>query len=107
MLNWPLSEKARRLQLDVHIETSASDKHAIDHATHIALKTGASSVRFYPRYEGHLQEVLSKIALDIQYLKARYQDSWLTFTLEQHEDLKSHELTALIEQSGMSSLSAF
>ncbi|HHK9742026.1 TPA: sugar phosphate isomerase/epimerase family protein [Raoultella ornithinolytica] len=101
------SEKARRLQLDVHIETSASDKHAIDHATHIALKTGASSVRFYPRYEGHLQEVLSKIALDIQYLKARYQDSGLTFTLEQHEDLKSHELTALIEQSGMSSLSLF
>ncbi|WP_434586966.1 sugar phosphate isomerase/epimerase family protein [Klebsiella sp. R390] len=99
------AEKAKQLQLDVHIETSASDQQAIDHATRIALKTGATSVRFYPRYEGHLQDVLPKINLDIQYIKDRYQDSGLTFTLEQHEDLKSHELVALIEQSGMSSLS--
>ncbi len=32
------SEKAQRLQLDIHIETSSSDKQAIDHVTHIALK---------------------------------------------------------------------
>lgn len=99
------AEKAKKLQLDVHIETSASDQQTIDHAARIALKTGATSVRFYPRYEGHLQDVLPKINLDIQYIKERYQDSGLTFTLEQHEDLKSHELVALIEQSGMSSLS--
>ena len=46
----PLGDKARRLNLDIHIETSASDKASIDEAVAIALKTGASSVRFYPRY---------------------------------------------------------
>lgn len=98
-------DKARRLALDVHIETSASDKDTIDTAVRIALKTGATSVRFYPRYEGHVQEVMAKIAHDIGYIKAQYQHSGLTFTLEQHEDLKSHELVALIEQSGMPELS--
>lgn len=39
-------DKARRLNLDIHIETSASDKASIDEAVAIALKTGASSVRF-------------------------------------------------------------
>ena len=43
-------DKARLLNLDIHIETSASDKASIDEAVAIALKTGASSVRFYPRY---------------------------------------------------------
>lgn len=98
-------DKARQLNLDVHIETSASDKKAIDQVVAIALKTGASSVRFYPRYEGNLQEVMSIIAKDIAYIRDTYQNSGLTFTLEQHEDLKSHELASLIKQSGMESLS--
>lgn len=98
-------DKARQLNLDVHIETSASDKKAIDQVAAIALKTGASSVRFYPRYEGNLQEVMSIIAKDIAYIRDTYQNSGLTFTLEQHEDLKSHELASLIKQSGMESLS--
>lgn len=98
-------EKARKLKLDVHIETSASDKKSIDQAATIALKTGASSVRFYPRYEGHLQEVMSVIAGDIAYLRDAYQNSGLTFTIEQHEDLTSHELVSLIKESGMDSLS--
>lgn len=36
-------DKARRLNLDIHIETSVSDKASIDEAVAIALKTGASS----------------------------------------------------------------
>lgn len=98
-------DKARRLSLDVHIETSASDNKTINQAVDIALKTGASSVRFYPRYEGHLQDVMSIIAQDIAYLRERYQHSGLTFTLEQHEDLKSDELITLVKQSEMDSLS--
>lgn len=98
-------DKARRLQLDIHIETSASDKQAIDQAVAIALKTGASSVRFYPRYEGNLRQVLEVITQDIKYLRDSYHDSGLTFTLEQHEDLKSHELVSLIQGSDMASLS--
>ncbi|WP_413596093.1 sugar phosphate isomerase/epimerase family protein [Citrobacter youngae] len=98
-------DKARKLQLDIHIETSASDKKSIDQAVSIALKTGASSVRFYPRYEGNLQDVLAMIMQDIHYLREHYQDSGLTFTLEQHEDLKSHELVSLVQNSDMTSLS--
>ncbi len=98
-------DKARRLNLDIHIETSASDKASIDEAVAIALKTGASSVRFYPRYEGNLRDVLSIIANDIAYVRETYQDSGLTFTIEQHEDLKSHELVSLVKESEMESLS--
>ena len=98
------ADKAKALQLDIHIETSASDKQTIDQAATIALKTGATSVRFYPRYEGHLHDVMEKISADIQYIKKAYSHTGLTFTLEQHEDLKSAELVNLIKQSEMPTL---
>ncbi|AEG96397.1 TPA: TIM barrel protein [Klebsiella aerogenes] len=98
-------EQAKALRLDIHIETSASDKETIDQAVAIALKTGATSVRFYPRYEGPLQDVLASISADIQYIKETYSHSGLAFTIEQHEDLKSIELVNLVKQSEMPSLS--
>lgn len=98
-------EKARRLGLDIHIETSASDAKTIDQAVAIAIKSGASSVRFYPRYEGHLDAVLSQIRQDIHYIKENYQHSGLTFTLEQHEDLKGHELVKLVNDAHFPQLS--
>lgn len=93
------AEKAKRYHLDINIETSASDNKTLDDAIRIALKTGASSVRFYPRYEGALSDVLRRISADIGYLKTHYQHSGLTFVLEQHEDLKSHELVTLIKEA--------
>ncbi|HHQ6537742.1 TPA: sugar phosphate isomerase/epimerase family protein [Serratia fonticola] len=98
-------DKARQLGLDVHIETSASDAKTLDQAVAIALKSGASSVRFYPRYEGHLDDVMVKIAQDIQYIKQNYQHSGLSFTLEQHEDLKSHELMSLLAEADFPQIS--
>lgn len=98
-------QRAAALGLELHIETSASNAVAIDEAVHIARHTGARSVRFYPRYEGHLQEVLARVAADIQYMKSRYGDSDLRFTIEQHEDLTSHELVALVAGSGWPQLS--
>ncbi|TCM67053.1 xylose isomerase-like TIM barrel protein [Acinetobacter calcoaceticus] len=97
--------KMAAIGLDIHIETSASDANSIDHAVHIAQMTGATSVRFYPRYEGLLNEVLAKVAADLQYIKARYQDSALTFSIEQHEDLTSQEMHDLVVNSGMQNLS--
>lgn len=97
--------QAAALGLALHIETSASGSEAIDEAVHIARHAGASSVRFYPRYEGHLQDVLRRVAADIQYMKARYSDSGLRFTIEQHEDLTSHELVALVADSDWPQLS--
>lgn len=99
------ADKARQLGLDVHIETSASDAKTLDQAVAIAIKSGASSVRFYPRYEGHLDDVMPKIAQDIQYIKRNYQHSGLSFTLEQHEDLKSHELMSLLAEADFPQLS--
>lgn len=97
-------ELATRYCLDIHIETSASDKETLDDAIRIALATGATSVRFYPRYEGFLNDVLEKITKDISYL-SQLDDCGLTFTIEQHEDLKSHEIVALVQNSGMKNLS--
>lgn len=97
-------EKAAGYNLDVHIETSASDKATLEDAIRIARATGATSVRFYPRYEGYLNDVLDKVASDIAYL-SRYDDCGLSFTLEQHEDLQGHELVALVKNSGMKNLS--
>jgi sugar phosphate isomerase/epimerase len=99
------AQKSRQLGLDVHIETSASDAQTIDEAVRIALKSGATSVRFYPRYEGPLTEVMARVAQDIQYIKNHYQHSGLTFTLEQHEDLQSHELVHLVQQADFPQLS--
>lgn len=97
-------EKAQGYKLDIHIETSASDKATLDDAIRIARATGATSVRFYPRYEGYLNEVLDKIAGDIAYL-SQFDDCGLSFTIEQHEDLQSHELVTLVKNSGMKNLS--
>ncbi len=91
--------------LEIHIETSSTDSEAIDHAVRIAQKTGATSVRFYPRYEGYLQDVLQKIAADLQYVKARYENSKLSFVMEQHEDLNSQEMHDLVRDCGMKNLS--
>ncbi|MFV0449787.1 MAG: sugar phosphate isomerase/epimerase family protein [Vibrio sp.] len=96
--------KASEYNLDIHIETSASDKETLNEAIYIAESTGATSVRFYPRYEGKLYDVLAKVSEDIDYLK-QFDDCGLTFTIEQHEDLKSHELVTLVKNSGMKNLS--
>lgn len=98
-------EKAKNYGLDLKIETSSSASEAIDKAVDIALKTQASSVRFYPRYEGHLQDVLEKVRVDIQYIKQQYEKTGLRFVIEQHEDLKSHELNSLVEEANFPNFS--
>lgn len=98
-------QKAKDYKLDVKIETSSSEPKAIDKAVNIALKTGASSVRFYPRYEGNLQEILDKVKGDIAYIKQQHSKSGLDFVIEQHEDLKSHELNSLVEGADFPNIS--
>ncbi len=98
-------QKAKAYNLDLKIETSSSAAQAIDEAVHIALKTGASSIRFYPRYEGHLNDVLQKVKTDIEYIKNTYEHTGLKFVIEQHEDLKSHELNSLVEEANFPNFS--
>ena len=103
-LSW-FGQKARDYALDIHIETSASAPDDIDQAVRIALATGATAVRFYPRYEGYLQDVLTRVANDIGYMKAQYGHTGLRFTIEQHEDLKGRELVQLVRDSQWRQLS--
>ncbi|HEJ9628548.1 TPA: TIM barrel protein [Proteus mirabilis] len=98
-------EKAQKYGLDLKIETSSSEAKAIDKAVDIALKTKASSIRFYPRYEGHLKDVLAKVSSDIQYIKKQYEKTGLKFVIEQHEDLKSYELNQLVEEANFPNFS--
>ncbi|QAV24112.1 hypothetical protein PH4a_12520 [Proteus hauseri] len=98
-------EKVKEYELDLKIETSSSEAKAIDKAVDIALKTKASSIRFYPRYEGYLQDVLAKVSADIQYIKKQYENTGLKFVIEQHEDLKSYELNRLVEEANFANFS--
>nr|WP_314266815.1 TIM barrel protein [uncultured Moellerella sp.] len=93
------ADKAKECGLDIKIETSSSEASVIDKAVDIAIKTKASSVRFYARYEGHLKDVLLKVSQDIEYIKKNYSHLDLDFVIEQHEDLKSDELKSLVENA--------
>ncbi|WP_429183273.1 sugar phosphate isomerase/epimerase family protein [Aeromonas rivipollensis] len=97
--------KAVRLGLDINLEISSSAPAEIDEAVIIAEKIGATSLRFYPRYEGHLSTVLARIRDDLAHIRQQHGHRALSFTIEQHEDLKSVELVQLVQESGIDSLS--
>ncbi|MFB2866196.1 sugar phosphate isomerase/epimerase family protein [Aeromonas sp. MdU4] len=97
--------KAEQLGLDINLEISSSAPAEIDEAVAVAEKIGATSLRFYPRYEGHLSVVLARIREDLAHLRQQHGHRQLTFTIEQHEDLKSGELVQLVRESGIASLS--
>lgn len=97
--------KAGRLGLDINLEISSSAPAEIDEAVIIAEKIGATSLRFYPRYEGHLSTVLARIRDDLAHIRQQHGHRALSFTIEQHEDLKSVELVQLVQESGIDSLS--
>lgn len=97
--------KAVRLGLDINLEISSSAPAEIDEAVIIAEKIGATSLRFYPRYEGNLSTVLARIRDDLAHIRQQHGHRALSFTIEQHEDLKSVELVQLVQESGIDSLS--
>lgn len=81
------------------------DKASIDEAVAIALKTGASSVRFYPRYEGNLRDVLSIIANDIAYVRNVSGQRPDFYDRTAWRFKKPSELVSLVKESEMESLS--
>lgn len=97
--------KAANLGLDINLEISSSAPAEIDEAVIVAEKIGATSLRFYPRYEGHLSTVLARIRDDLAHIRQQHGYRALSFTIEQHEDLKSGELVQLVQESGIDSLS--
>lgn len=91
--------------LDLHIETSATEEQELADAVRIALATGATSLRCYPRYEGRISEIIRRTIEDLKRLPVFDSGSRLRYTLEQHEDLKSDELVHILEAVGNPQLS--
>ncbi|MEI2301996.1 sugar phosphate isomerase/epimerase family protein [Ensifer sp. MJa1] len=86
-----------RLGLELHVETSTTEAAGLFDAVRIALATGATSLRCYPRYEGRVSEIVSRTIADLRRLETFDPEGRLRFTLEQHEDLKSEELIGILK----------
>ncbi len=88
---------AQSLDLEVHVETSATDEATLRAAVTVARETGATSVRCYPRYPGPVSQIIAQTIRDLRLLPQLDPDGLLDFLLEQHEDLKSHELVHILQ----------
>ena len=88
---------AQSLGLEVQVETSATDEATLRAAIKVALDIGATSVRCYQRYAGPVSEIISQTVRDLRLLPQLDPEGKLDFLLEQHEDLKSHELVQILE----------
>lgn len=88
---------AQSLGLEVHIETSATDEATLRAAIRVARETGATSVRCYPRYSGPVSQIIAQTIRDLRLLPQLDPNGELDFLLEQHEDLKSHELVHILQ----------
>ncbi|MGQ3215696.1 MAG: sugar phosphate isomerase/epimerase family protein [Shinella sp.] len=82
--------------LDLHVETSTTEAAGLSDAVRIALAVGATSLRCYPRYEGRVSEIIDWTIADLRRLATFDPEGRLRYTLEQHEDLKSEELTGIL-----------
>ena len=93
-----LSRRAQALGLDIHLEISSTQKSDVDRVMEIARVMGVKNIRVYARYEGRLSHVLSIIASDLLYIaqQADLYDLYVDF--EQHEELKSSEIAALLQR---------
>ncbi|MEE9102778.1 TIM barrel protein [Pseudomonas nitroreducens] len=99
-------EKARSLGLALHVEISSTRPEDVDQAVAVALAIGSRNIRVYSRYEGHLSRVMDLIELDLRRLAQLADEHDLNFDFEQHEELKSDEIAALLRKVGHPRLNA-
>ena len=88
------------LGLTVFLETSDTDKNAIDEVVAVARDVGAKTIRAYSRYEGKFSSVLEQIRRDLAYMGEIAERFDLNFDFEQHEDLKAIEIADLLRENG-------
>jgi len=96
---------AAERDLKLHVETSSTDRRHLETAAEIARDISAESIRSYPRYEGRVSDILQRTIADLKALAAIDPEGRFRFTLEQHEDLKSHELVRIVQAVGNPRLS--
>lgn len=97
--------QAVALGLEVHVETSSTEAGDLTVAAATAEAVGATSMRFYPRHCGPVSQVMARTIADLALLSGLDAGGRLTFTLEQHEDLKSAELVEIVRRVGHPRLS--
>ena len=90
--------KADNLGLEVHLEISSTLKKDVDQVIAIAKAIGTRNIRVYSRYEGTLSRVMDMIESDLHYLAQQADKHDLFFDFEQHEELKSGEITQLLNR---------
>nr|WP_077524517.1 TIM barrel protein [Pseudomonas resinovorans] len=100
------ADKARALELDVHVEISSTLPEDVDQAVAVARAIGSRNIRVYSRYEGHLSRVMDLIEDDLQRLARLADEHDLNFDFEQHEELKSDEIASLLRRVGHPRLNA-
>ena len=91
---------ARRLGLDVHLEISTTERAEVDELVRIARVMGVEHLRVYSRYEGVLSAVLARVESDLSYLAEVADREGVQFYFEQHEELKSTEIAAVLRKAG-------
>lgn len=96
---------AKALSLSLDIETSSTEIADLSAAIAIARDTGAGSVRFYPRYQGRVSDIITRTISDLRQLPQLDPAGRFRFLLEQHEDLKSFELVKILAETGHPNLS--
>lgn len=91
--------EAARLELEVHLEISSTEKADVDEVVRIAGILGVQHIRVYSRYEGVLSDVLVRVDEDLAYMGALADTHNIQFYFEQHEELKSGEIAAALRKA--------
>jgi len=87
---------AEKLGLGINLEVSSVDRDEIAEVVRIARALGARNIRVYIRYAGRVSEIIRRGIADLRNAARIADEHDLRFTLEQHEDLKSHELVQIV-----------
>jgi sugar phosphate isomerase/epimerase len=88
------------LGVRIDVETSSTEVAVLAQAVAVAHDVGADLVRCYPRYAGPVSTILPRVVRDLRQLGALDPERRLLFALEQHEDLTSTELVAILREVG-------
>jgi len=88
---------AKKLGMGINLEISSTSKNEIKEVVRIALELGVKNIRVYIRYSGRVSKIIETGIEELKDAAKIAMENDLYFTLEQHEDLKSHELVKIIE----------
>lgn len=86
------------LGLALHLEISSTGREEVERATACALALGVTDIRLYARHEGRLSSVMERIYADLCHAAELANRHDLRFDYEQHEDLRSSEIAAVLDR---------